>query len=113
MRVFIREGWTNRETGKKGDPRMQFNNFMQLQDVMETFSKKLTINLDLQEVQGDRIEQLRETLFNHRGDHNLHFYVFEPNEKIALQMPSRKKKVKISSALLNELKAQQFSFKLN
>ncbi|PHQ29935.1 DNA polymerase III subunit alpha [Leeuwenhoekiella nanhaiensis] len=113
MRVFVREGWTNRDTGKKGDPRLQFNNFMQLQDVMETFSKKLTINLDLKEVQSARIDQLRETLFNHRGDHNLHFYVFESDEKIALQMPSRKKKVKISSALLHELNAQRFSFKLN
>ncbi|MEH6406483.1 MAG: DNA polymerase III subunit alpha, partial [Leeuwenhoekiella sp.] len=34
MKVFIKEGWVNRDTGKKGDPRMQYNSFMQLQDVM-------------------------------------------------------------------------------
>ena len=27
IRAFVKEGWVNRDTGKKGDPRIQFNNF--------------------------------------------------------------------------------------
>lgn len=38
---------------------------------METFGKKLTINLDLNDVQEDRINLLRELLLNYRGDQNL------------------------------------------
>jgi DNA polymerase-3 subunit alpha len=113
VRVYIKEGWTNRETGKKGDPRIQFNNFMQLQDSMETFGKKLTINLDLNDVQEDRINLLRELLLNYRGDQNLFFYVFDTQEKMSLQMPSRKKKVKICGELLMELKQKNLSYKLN
>ncbi len=113
VRVFVKEGWTNRETGRKGDPRIQFNNFMQLQDAMETFGKKLTINLDLKDVKEERVNLLRETFLNYRGDQNLYFYVFEPKEKMYLQMPSRKKKVKICNELLTELKAKNVSFKLN
>ncbi|WP_031426635.1 DNA polymerase III subunit alpha [Flavimarina sp. Hel_I_48] len=113
VRVFIKEGWTNRDTGKKGDPRIQFNNFMQLQDSMETFGKKLTINLDLKDVQEDRINMLREILLNHRGDQNLYFYVFDTKEKMSLQMPSRKKKVKICNELLTQLKQKNLNYKLN
>ena len=113
VRIFVREGWVNRDTGKKGDPRTQFNGFMQLQDCMEQFGKKLTINLDLKEIKEERIDEIKETLFNFRGDHNLHFYIFEPDEKIALQMPSRRKKVKICTELLDELKSKNVNFKLN
>ena len=113
VRVYVKEGWVNRDTGKKGEPRIQFNNFMQLQDAMETFGKKLTINLDLKEVHEERINQLRELFLNYRGEQNLYFYVFEPDEKMYLQMPSRKKKVKICNELLTDLKRYNVSFKLN
>src|SRR5690606_264020 len=39
-RVFVKEGWTDRETGKKSDPRMQFNHIQILHDVMDKYSKK-------------------------------------------------------------------------
>ena len=42
VRAYVREGWVNRDTGKKGDPRLQFNDFKQLQDVMDAFAKKRT-----------------------------------------------------------------------
>lgn len=113
VRIFVKEGWVNRDTGKKGDPRTQFNGFMQLQDCMDQYSKKLTINLDLQDVSTERIDDIKETLNDYRGDHNLFFYVFEPKEQIALNMASRKKKVKICAALLDELKRKNVNFKLN
>ena len=42
VRVFIREGWTNRETGKTSDPRIQFSSFQLLHDVLGTRAKKLS-----------------------------------------------------------------------
>ena len=41
IKVYVKEGWVNRDTGKKGDPRLQYNNFMLLQEVMEAFAKKV------------------------------------------------------------------------
>tara|TARA_R110002020_G_scaffold296658_2_gene512457 strand:+ start:4908 stop:9290 length:4383 start_codon:yes stop_codon:yes gene_type:complete len=113
MKVFVKEGWVNRDTGKKGDPRLQFNSFMQLQDVMETYGKKLTINLDIKDVQEQKIDTIKEILFHHRGDQSLHFYVFEPKEQISLHMPSRRKKVRICSELLQLLEQQNINYKLN
>ena len=41
VKVFVREGWTNKDTGKKGDARMQFVNFMLLHDIMEKYERNL------------------------------------------------------------------------
>ena len=44
FKTLIKEGWQNRETGKKSDPRIQFNSFKLLHDVLDSFAKKLSIN---------------------------------------------------------------------
>ncbi len=113
LKIFIREGWVNRETGKKGDPRMQFNDFKQLQDVMDSYAKKLTIKLDIDRLQEKRIQALKDTLRSHKGDHPLNFVVYEMNDEIKLNLSSRKQKVKINSELLSDLEAHEIHYKLN
>jgi DNA polymerase-3 subunit alpha len=59
VRAFVREGWTNRETGKKGDPRIQFNNFQLLHDVMDTYAKKLSVQLNIDNLEKETIDHLQ------------------------------------------------------
>ena len=113
VKVFVREGWTNRDTGKKGDPRLQFNDFKQLQDVMEAFAKKLTIKLNVATLQEKRIQELKKTLGTHNGKHTLNFVVYEMQEEIKLNLSSRKQKVNINSDLLQLLEEQEVHYKLN
>jgi DNA polymerase-3 subunit alpha len=113
IKAFVREGWTNRETGKKGDPRIQFNSFMLLQDVMENFAKKLTIKLNIAELKEENIHALKDTLIAHKGNHTLNFVVYEMQEEIKVNLTSRKQKVHISGELLQQLEASQVHFKLN
>lgn len=113
VKTFVREGWTNRETGKKGDPRLQFNDFKQLQDVMDSYAKKLTIKLDIARLQEKRIQILKDTLISHKGDHILNFVVYEMEDEIKLNLSSRKQKVNISSELLNTLEEHEVHYKLN
>ncbi|MEM1336913.1 MAG: DNA polymerase III subunit alpha [Bacteroidota bacterium] len=113
VKVFVREGWTNRETGKKGDPRLQYNEFRQLQDVMDNYAKKLTIKLDVQHLQAQRIKALKNALSSHKGKHPLHFVIYEMEEEIKLNLSSRKQKVNITSALLDTLENQEVHYKLN
>jgi DNA polymerase-3 subunit alpha len=61
-KVVIREGWTNRETGRTGEPRLQFNQFMLLQELMAQFAKKLTIKMDIDQLKPDNIRNLKDTL---------------------------------------------------
>jgi DNA polymerase-3 subunit alpha len=112
-RIFVKEGWVNRDTGKKGDPRMQFNQIQMLHDVMDQYAKKLTIQLKIDELQEERIRVLKELMTSHKGDQQLHFIVYEMEEKLKLQMPSRKQKVKISNELLEALDEASVYYKLN
>lgn len=113
VRAFIRDGWVNRDTGKKGDPRVQFNNFQMLHDVMEHQAKKLTIQIPVNDLQEDRIKTLKKMLKQHKGEKQLHFAVYEFEEQVKLTMPSRKHKVNISKELLDALEAEEVSYRLN
>lgn len=112
-KVYIKEGWTNKDTGKKGEPRLQFNHMQLLHDVMETYAKKLTIQLNIDELKEEKINLLRDLFQNHSGDNRLNFVVYEMKDRIKLHMPSRKQKVKISQELLNALEEEQVLYKLN
>lgn len=113
LKVFVREGWVNRETGKKGDPRLQYNQVLLLQDVMDAYAKKLTIQLDIGQLHEQRIRALQDTLRSFKGEHHLNFVVYEMEEAIKVQLSSRKQKVHISSELLHSLRDQEVHYKLN
>ena len=113
VRTFIKEGWTNKETGKTGDPRIQFNNFQLLHDVMDTYAKKLSIQLNINDLEKEKITTLKELVKMHPGKQMLNFVIYDNEENIKLQMPSRKQKVKISQELLGALESNEVFYKLN
>ncbi|KJD33794.1 DNA polymerase III subunit alpha [Tamlana nanhaiensis] len=113
VKSFVREGWTNKDTGKKSDPRIQFNSFQLLQDVMEQYAKKLSLQLDINDLKEQKITALRELFHLHPGNQALTFLVYDTKEKIKLTMPSRRQKVKVSQELLDELQTLDVRFKLN
>jgi len=113
IKIFIKDGWTNRDTGKKGDPRIQFNSFMLLQEVMESYAKKLTIKLNIDDLKEEDIHQLQDTLISYPGNHPLNFIVYEMEEEIKVSLSSRKQKVQISSELLATLTENEVHYKLN
>jgi DNA polymerase-3 subunit alpha len=113
VRAFIKEGWTNRETGQKGEPRIQFNNFQLLHDVMNTYAKKLSIQLNISDLEKNTISELEDMFRLHQGSHKLNFVIYDNEEKLKLNMPSRSQKVKISQELLYELKELDVMYKLN
>jgi DNA polymerase-3 subunit alpha len=113
VRVYVKEGWINKETGKKSEPRLQFSNFQLLHDVMDTYAKKLSIQLEIRDLKESKIRALEDILRMHEGNQALNFLVYDTEEKMKLHMPSRKQKVKISQELLDELSGQDVFFKLN
>ncbi|NRB84116.1 MAG: DNA polymerase III subunit alpha [Winogradskyella sp.] len=113
VRAFIKEGWTNRDTGQKGEPRIQFNNFQLLHDVMDAYAKKLSIQLNISDLEKNTISELEDMFRLHQGSHKLNFVIYDNEEKLKLNMPSRSQKVKISQELLYALKALDVMYKLN
>lgn len=77
FKVTVKDGWVNRETGKKSDPRLQFMDVKQLQDVLPQFAKKLSIQMDIHELQMEFIQQLNQLFTANKGDHTVTFEVME------------------------------------
>ncbi|WP_179315987.1 DNA polymerase III subunit alpha [Winogradskyella undariae] len=113
VRAFVREGWVNRDTGKKGDPRIQFNSFQLLHDVMDAYAKKLSIQLNIKDLGSDTVAVLHDLIMLHEGTKPLSFLIYDNAEKIKVQMPSRKNKVNISQELLKSLREHDLKYKLN
>ena len=113
LRVKVVEGWRNRETGKVGAPRMQFVAFEMLHDTLANNVKRLTLQLDLQQLNAEKIQQISDIVQSHKGDKALMVDVFHNAEQIKLTLPSRKQKVAVSNELLAHLEAEALLYKLN
>ncbi len=77
MKVLVREGWANKDTGKKGEPRIQFQLIQYLQDVLPQFAKKLTIQMDIMALQQNLIADLSAIFKTFQGDNSVTFEVME------------------------------------
>ena len=55
LRLNVREGWVNKETGRVGDPRIQFLNIELLDGIINSNSKKITLKVDSKSINNDDI----------------------------------------------------------
>jgi len=112
VKTMVKPGWTNRE-GIKGDPRVGFTEFILLHDIMDKMCKKITIKMHLKEVNENRIKNLQHLFTTNKGAQNLHFTIWDTEEKIELNMPSRNTKIKVTNEFLSSLENQHIKYKLN
>ena len=77
LKILVKEGWADKETGKKGDPRLQYMLVQYLQDVLPNFAKKLVIHLNIKDIKTDFIHQLSTVFKTHKGDNQVSFEVLE------------------------------------
>jgi DNA polymerase-3 subunit alpha len=77
MRVLVKEGWADKKTGKKGEPRLQFTLIQYLQDVLPSFAKKLVLLLNINDIQTDFIQQLNQLFQENKGDNTVTFEIME------------------------------------
>ncbi len=107
IRISVRKGW------REGDVRIQFNSVQMLQDVLEKLANKLTLQLNILELNESKIKTLDELMTLHKGKNSLNFVVYDMEEQLKLLMPSRTSKIQISQELLNELDEMNLTYKLN
>ena len=113
IKLTVRQGWTNAETGKVGAPRMHYLNFEMLQNTIENNAKKITLQLDIKELNEEKINLLQQHLKSFKGDKPLFFNVYDSEKKVKLTLNSKKQKVKITPDLLQDLESQHWFYKLN
>ncbi|MCB6230172.1 DNA polymerase III subunit alpha [Flavobacterium psychrophilum] len=77
IRVNIKDGWVNRDTGKKSDPQINFLQVESIQDVLRIFAKKLVIHLDINVLQEELVSQLITIFDANKGDNTVSFDILE------------------------------------
>ncbi len=113
VKANVREGWLNKETGKRGEPRLQFSAFQLLQDTLAAYTKKITLKLNVAQVDNEMLTFLEQLFKKHKGDHKLDIIFYEPQEQIKLLTSSRKVKVNVIEDFLSELDQYPVAYKLN
>ena len=102
MKVLVKEGWADKETGKKGEPRLQFMDFKILQDVLGIFAKKLIIHLNINDLHADFIHRLSAVFQENKGDNTVTFEVLEL-EKIKRQVEVVPQIVSVSDEVVDDV----------
>jgi DNA polymerase III subunit alpha len=77
MKVLVKEGWVNQDTGKRSEPRIQFMLVQYLQDVLDTFAKKLVVLLNITDLQAEFIHKLSHLFQENKGDGQVSFEIME------------------------------------
>ena len=77
FKINVKDGWVNRETGKKSDPRITFQDAKLLADVLPTFAKKIAIQLDIYDLHQNLIQKLNEVFKANTGENQVSFEVME------------------------------------
>jgi len=77
FKIGVKDGWVNRETGKKSEPRIMFQDAKLLANVLTIFAKKLIIQTNIADIQPDYVHQLSALFQANKGDHSVLFEVME------------------------------------
>ena len=77
FKISVKEGWINRETGKKSEPRITFQDAKFLADILPTFAKKLSIHLNILDLNPNLILKLSELFKANSGENLVNFEVLE------------------------------------
>jgi DNA polymerase-3 subunit alpha len=85
FKIQVKEGWVNRETGKKSDPQINFQETRLLADVLPDFAKKICININIRELSQDLIRNLSAVFKENVGTHQVSFEVMEM-ETVAIKV---------------------------
>ena len=113
IKILVKEGWYSKENGRKGDPRIQFMSFELLEDTIVKNTKKLTFQININQIKDGLVEKIESNLNGFKGNKHLFFDIYDNDKKMKITLNSKKNKVDITRKLLKELDKQNFDFKLN
>jgi len=85
IKLTVQPGWTNQDTGKTGDPRIQFLNIQYLQDILSVSAKKILIRTELINLNKQTIDTILYTFRKNKGNHSVEFEVYELEENQPLK----------------------------
>ena len=112
-KLLVKAGWTNKETGKAGEPRIQFLQFEQLQNALVNHAKKITLQLAADQVNSESTAALKQLLKPHKGDKMVMVDLIHRDPDIKLTATSRTLKLDITNELLDLLEEKKWQYRIN
>ncbi|MDT8415539.1 MAG: DNA polymerase III subunit alpha [Flavobacteriaceae bacterium] len=113
LKINIREGYVNKQTGQRSEPAIQYRDFEMLHDVREKLAKKLIVEIQADTLNKNTVEKLREVTEANQGNVPLEITLVQADAQLHITLPSRKYKVNPTDVLLESLRANDFHFRLN
>jgi DNA polymerase-3 subunit alpha len=92
---------------------LRVNSVTLLQEVFEKFAKTITVTLSLQDVTKENIDFLHSLAKKHKGKNLLRIQVKDEEEKLSVELPSKKFRVEAKEFSRGLAEAPEFSFKIN
>ena len=77
FKIGVKDGWVNRETGKKSDPQITFQDAKLLADVLPSFAKKIAIQLNIYDLKQNLLQEMDAVFKANPGDNSVVFEVLE------------------------------------
>jgi DNA polymerase-3 subunit alpha len=88
IKIFVKDGWINKETGKKSEPNINFVQVELLQDILAILAKKLILQLEIQEIQENLITKLIDVFKKNSGNSPVSFDIVEFDTNITMLEPT-------------------------
>jgi DNA polymerase-3 subunit alpha len=104
---------TGRKNQYNEDIKISFTSMQLLQEVLEKYAKKITLQLPVEQINDSYLTKLESLIKHYKGSKIVHFKVVSSKEKLTITMPSKSAKLTIDTALINYLEKEQIVFKLN
>jgi DNA polymerase III subunit alpha len=97
VKIFIKDGYPNKETGLKGEPRIQYQIIHQLQDVIPNYAKKIILQFNVFDINEKKINELLDIFNKNKGDKPLQIDVLEIIKKQTANAPLETPEIKETS----------------
>ena len=82
IKILVKEGWYSKENGRQGDPRIQFMSFELLEDTIVKNSKKLTFQININQIKDGLVEKIESNLNGFKGNKHLFFDIYDNDKKV-------------------------------
>ena len=91
---------------------IRINSMCLLSEVFEKFAKSVTVSISLSDINSDFIARIRDLAKLHKGKCSLFFQITDEEEKIFVELPSRKLKIEVKEFVIALEKLEIIKYKI-
>jgi DNA polymerase-3 subunit alpha len=107
VKAKVVRGWNGDEM------RLYFNEISTLTELLDKKGKSITLRFDIEQLSEQVLQDIEIMIKTNKGNKELSFEVYDKEEKISVKLIGKKKKINISTELIEFMKERDWDFKMN